>query len=160
MSARKELELVIQEEIEQEDIPFVGNAMASGDSEVDRETEEWIRSELEQGNQAAWCQVVVHAKFFYGPYPGEEVASGMDSLGGSSYASERELWRDLGPGMRENATREAVEGLLRTVHTPRRPTHGPTDRNWIRGLSGALARWLQRHPHWAVYADRWLEAHV
>lgn len=47
--------------LEPEDIPIEGNAMASGDSEVDRETETWIRDQLDRGNIAAWCVAIVRA---------------------------------------------------------------------------------------------------
>lgn len=42
-----------------EDIPIRGNAMASGDDDVDREVEDAIIADLANGNEWAWCTVEV-----------------------------------------------------------------------------------------------------
>ncbi len=158
MSARKELELLIEHHLEPEDIPFEGNVMASGNEAWDREQEQWVRDQLNSGNEAAWCQVRVIATFVLNP-TGEELSESFDSLGGCSYNSERELWLDLGPDMRENATQEALTQLLQYIHGPDGHRSAPHGATWLRAVHRALSRWLNRHPHWAVYADRWLEEH-
>lgn len=72
--------------LEPEDIPIEGNAMASGDSEVDRETETWIRNQLDRGNIAAWCVAIVRAWIEIDGVRFE----GSASLGCCSYESEAE----------------------------------------------------------------------
>src|SRR5687768_1674990 len=79
-------------EIEPEDIPIRGNAMASGDPAVDRKAEDWIRRQLNTGNQWAWCQVKVTAS------KGEH--QGCDYLGACSYKDTKGFlkgcyWRDM-----------------------------------------------------------------
>lgn len=66
-----------------EDIPYVGNCMASGDDAEDRKQEAWVREQLESGNEWAWCQVVVTASF--------AGVKGYDSLGCCSYLSESDF---------------------------------------------------------------------
>ncbi len=44
-----------------EDIPVRGNAMSSGDNELDREVEDAILARLAQGEEWAWCTVEVIA---------------------------------------------------------------------------------------------------
>ncbi len=53
----------------------------------DIETIKWISRQLDVGNDWAWCQVTVIAKF--------GSLTGRDSLGGCSYESERKF---CGPG--------------------------------------------------------------
>ena len=48
-------------EVHPEDIPVRGNAMVSGDDALDREVEDSILSDLEAGNEWAWCTVEVIA---------------------------------------------------------------------------------------------------
>ena len=63
-----------------EHTPIEGNAMASGDDEADREAEQWIHRQLDNGNDWAWCTVRVTAEF--------EGLLGDDYLGCCSYKSE------------------------------------------------------------------------
>lgn len=76
-----------------EDMPFVGNCMASGDDAVDREAEKWIRRQLDGGNDWAWCRVEVR-----GTWRGLEA---VDHLGGCSYKSAEDFqtpggyWDDM-----------------------------------------------------------------
>lgn len=66
-----------------EDMPFVGNCMASGDDEVDAEAEQWIRDQLDAGNEWAWCCVKVTATF--------KGLEATDYLGGCSYKGEADF---------------------------------------------------------------------
>jgi hypothetical protein len=60
--------------------PIEGNCSAI-DEETDRETEEWIRRQLDKGNQWAWCCVKVEA-YWCG-------FRGVTYLGCCSYLSEK-----------------------------------------------------------------------
>ena len=63
-----------------EHCPIEGNAMCSGDDSFDRQCEERIRADLEDGNEWAWCCVRVTAR-----YDGIASVVGQDYLGGCSY---------------------------------------------------------------------------
>jgi hypothetical protein len=82
----KESEVTFTLECEPEDLPVRGNAMASGNPDVDRETEQWIFAQLASGNDWAWCCVKVTAE-----WNGFE---GVDYLGTCSYRSEEEFRSD------------------------------------------------------------------
>jgi hypothetical protein len=69
-----------------EDISIEGNCMASGDDEVDATQEQWVRDQLDGGNEWAWCMVEVVAR-----WKGWE---GRDTLGGCSYLSREDFCRD------------------------------------------------------------------
>ncbi len=68
---------------EPEDISIEGNAMASGDDEADRAQEQWIRDQLDSGNEWAWCAVTVRAEW--------EGFHGEDHLGACSYKSAEDF---------------------------------------------------------------------
>jgi hypothetical protein len=65
--------------------PIHGNAMASGDPEVDHEAEQWIYAELARGNDWAWCEVRVTARW--------RMWVGADYLGACSYLNEEDFRR-------------------------------------------------------------------
>ena len=65
-----------------EEIPFVGNCCCIDDA-TDQRTEEWIRDQLERGNDWAWCQVTVTASW--------NGLEGHAYLGGCSYRSHEEF---------------------------------------------------------------------
>jgi len=65
---------------EPEEMDYVGNCMASGDQTIDRQAEQWIRDQLEAGNEWAWCCVTVTVSW--------EGFEASDHLGGCSYQSE------------------------------------------------------------------------
>ncbi len=71
----------------------------------DRETEEWIRSELASDNQWAWCVVTVTAK--WGGF------EGSDHLGGCSYKSEEDF-RQPG-GYFDDMVKAALETLNQSI---------------------------------------------
>lgn len=60
-----------------------GNAMASGDPKVDKETEDWIESQLKAGNEWAWCSVCVRVSW--------KSFEGTDYLGCCSYESQEDF---------------------------------------------------------------------
>lgn len=70
-------------EIEPEDVPVRGNAMASGDDDLDREVEDEILAKLDRGNLWAWCAVKVTASF--------DGFTGHDYLGGCSYNNVKDF---------------------------------------------------------------------
>ena len=71
---------------EPEDLIIEGNAMASGDDEIDREQEKWIHDQLDAGNEWAWCNVVVRVTY--------DGFHADDGLGSCSYLSEADFKRD------------------------------------------------------------------
>jgi len=89
-------------QIEPDTVPYVGHCSAV-DADTDRQAEDWIREQLEIGNGAAWCTVLVKAEAL-----GIE---GADSLGGCSYESEKQIEEDLIPEMKSNAYRDLVNRL-------------------------------------------------
>ena len=66
-----------------EDTSVRGNAMASGDDVADRECEDSILRDLENGNEWAWCIVKVTVAW--------KGWRGTDYLGACSYASEADF---------------------------------------------------------------------
>ena len=85
---------------EPEDIDFVGNCSAH-DPETDAKQEQWIREQLNSGNEWAWCYVRVTATY-YGLH-------GTDGLGGCSYENE-EAFRQPG-GYFDDMVTAALEEL-------------------------------------------------
>ncbi len=85
-------------------IQIEGNASAIGPVE-DAETNDWIRTELDSGNEHAWCDVVVTAT-----WRGFE---GVASMGCCSYPDRASIDRDLIPDMKH----EASIALAHAVHT-------------------------------------------
>jgi len=78
----KDVVFVLACEPEQE--PIEGNCSAR-DPDTDRATADWIRSELDHGNDWAWCCVTVTAVWQSAAGP---TWTGSDSLGCCSYRSE------------------------------------------------------------------------
>jgi len=70
-------------EVEQDDIPVRGNALASGDDMLDRETEAEIIRRLNQGDVWAWATVSVIASC--------EGFEARAVIGGCSYADEADF---------------------------------------------------------------------
>ncbi len=73
---------------EPEDIPVEGNAMASGDDAVDKEAEQWVNDQLANGNEWAWCHVILIAEW--------EGLEGRDTLGACSYKSREDFMQPGG----------------------------------------------------------------
>lgn len=87
---------------EQDDIPVRGNAMASGDDEVDRAEEDRILNELDDGNVWAWASVTLTCTF--GGF------EGFDSLGACSYRDEDDFKQP--GGYYEDMREQAFENLV------------------------------------------------
>jgi hypothetical protein len=83
-------------EVQYEDTPIRGNVMCSGDDDYDRECEDKVIADLIDGNVWAWCCVKCTAR-----YDGIDSVTGVDYLGGCSYASEEDFtapggyWDDM-----------------------------------------------------------------
>lgn len=103
----KESEVEFTLECLPEETPIEGNALVSGDDEQDRAHEQWVRDQLESGNEWAWCTVKVTARF--------NGFEGSDYLGCCSYLSERDFCEVDGyyPQMREEALSRLNEEIAR-----------------------------------------------
>lgn len=92
-------------EVEPCDMQLEGNLMVSGDDETDRAAEESVREQLRNGNDCAWCDVVVYARV-----GGHE---GFDSLGACSTESRDALDKLIKDHeMHENALDDLKKKLL------------------------------------------------
>jgi hypothetical protein len=105
-----------------EEIPIRGNAMASGDDNFDRETENQIIADYESGNEWAWCCVKMTATC--GGF------EGTDFLSGCNYANEEDF---RAGGYFEDMQQEAYADLLNTLTTTASRAQEATD------LIGALS---------------------
>lgn len=90
-------------EVEFDDIPVRGNALASGDDAADKECEDEILARLERDDVWAWCWVEVTAH--WGDHEGK------DSLGGISVRNEAEFNEVFLPNMKANALEFLNEAL-------------------------------------------------
>lgn len=81
---------------EPEELPYVGFCSRIN-AAIDRRAEQWIRQQLERGNEWAWCSVVVTAIW--------KGFTGSSLLGGCSYRSEAEFCRPGGyyPDLKNDA---------------------------------------------------------
>lgn len=85
--------------------PIKGNVLASGDDEEDRKEEERVQSELDSGNEWAWCIVRVTCR-----WRGFE---GTDTLGACSYADKRDFVNNS--SYYDDMRGEAYDAMLREV---------------------------------------------
>lgn len=110
MTLRKltEADVVFYLECEPEDIPVRGNCMASGDDAFDKECEDKILAELDDGNEWAWCCVKVTARLNQCPS-----LEGNAFLGGCSYESEEDFIKHS--GYYEDMKRQALADLQKQV---------------------------------------------
>jgi hypothetical protein len=90
---------------EPEAIPVRGNALASGDDEVDKQCEDKIIADLEAGNEWAWCTVIVEASW--------AGFTGWDSLGACS--SDNEAAFRVEGGYFRDMVRSAIDHLLARI---------------------------------------------
>ncbi len=93
-----------------EDAPVRGNALASGDDDLDREAENEILERLERGDVWAWAHVTVYASY--------EGLQGRDDLGACSYASEADFRTECGyfKQMVDSAIENLAEHMERLGH--------------------------------------------
>ena len=87
-----------------DDTPIEGNASAI-DPVTDRETEDWIRAELDSGNDWAWASVTVEARYPGLPFVGEV------HLGCCSYTSQSDF--EAPGGYYDDMKAEALADLMR-----------------------------------------------
>ena len=90
-----ESEVTFDLELEPEDIPLRGNAIASGDPDYDREYEAELQERLERGDESAWCCMVVTATWTSADgdeYVGRDHLGGVTLEGGSGRAVNRQAW--------------------------------------------------------------------
>ena len=80
-------EVTFDLEAEQDLLPVAGNALASGDDEVDSKYNAEILARLAQGDIWAWASVTVTAK--WGCFSGEAC------LGGCTYSGKEEFSQDV-----------------------------------------------------------------
>lgn len=87
------------------DIPIKGNAIASGNDAYDKEVETDLYRQLADGNDWAWCDVEVIARY--------KGMKGNDTLGACSYASEKDFIEanDYYPDMKERAYKELISEI-------------------------------------------------
>jgi len=92
---------------EQDDLPVRGNAMASGDDEVDKAYEDQILARLDHGDEWAWASVTVRAE--WNGFVGE------DHLGGCCYRDEADFTTPGGyyDDMKQEALRMLNEEVRR-----------------------------------------------
>lgn len=83
-----------------EDLQIEGNALASGNDEWDREQEQWIRDQLDGGNEWAWCCARVDVEW--------EGFKETEYLGACSYKSRADF---IACGERETMASEATARL-------------------------------------------------
>ena len=107
-----ESDVAFRVEILPEDTPVRGNAIASGDDELDRQVEDEILARLDACDLWAWCVVRVIASF--GPLEADAV------LGGCSYCDEAGFTEP--GGYFDDMKKEALADLQRQVERTR-PTH-------------------------------------
>ena len=91
-----------------EDTPVRGNALDSGDPAEDRKIEDEIISDLDNGNEWAWCCVRVRATW--------KGFTGEDYLGGCCYGSRAEF--EAGgylPDMKAQALADLNASVARTA---------------------------------------------
>lgn len=82
-------------ELEEEHIPIRGNAMASGDAELDRQVEDEIIADLNAGKLEAWCCAHVRAFLTFSGTERAFVSDGDAYRGACSYRTENELWESM-----------------------------------------------------------------
>ena len=91
-------------EVDFDDMPVRGNAMASGDAAADKEVEDEILRRLDRGDVWAWASVQVVAEC--------QGFRGTDSLGGCSYKDEEDFKTG---GYYKDMRREALADLKKTL---------------------------------------------
>lgn len=83
------MKVTYEVELQPEDMPVRGNAIASDDEAFDKEVEDKILARLDRGEIEAWCLAVVTARVEIDGF----VFAGVATLGGCSYESEEAVKR-------------------------------------------------------------------
>lgn len=118
-------------EIEPEEAPIKGHAVASGDDAYDAKVEKSILKQLARGNVWAWCCVQVIASVEIDG----ETFSGSDMLGCCSYKSEAAFKRD---GYFKDMKRNALGDLIGALERAKRV--GGAASRAVDALSAQFAR--------------------
>ncbi len=90
--------------IEVDATPLVGNVLASGDDDKDRQAVEYVRAQLDVGNTWAWAYVEVEAS--WAGFDGMDCQGGVSTSHGKAFADD-----DDG-----DMVRAAVEDLLNQIN--------------------------------------------
>ncbi len=122
------------------------------DNEAIRTVREWMR----EGVESAWCMAFVTAGFEFELDEGETVKfDGGDSVGGMSWESEKQLWKDNLEDMKISALADLFAKIRLTITEGFRPmriaavaTQNDRDR-----LAVALDWMLENEG--AIIADKW-----
>lgn len=99
-------QVVYEIEAEFDYIPIRGNALVSGDDELDRKVEDELIERVGNGDVWAWASVKVTASI-----PGIDL-EGVDYLGGCSYRDEEDFKQD---GYYEDMKAQALEDLEKQI---------------------------------------------
>ena len=95
-----EKEVIFTITIEAESLHIEGNYLASGDPVADKESSDYIRAQLDEGNDWAWCAITVTADW--------DGHKGTSHVGACSYPSKAEFLKD---GYYHDLKMEALENL-------------------------------------------------
>lgn len=112
MRAIREDEVTFTLTAEDEDIPVRGNAMASGDPDLDKRVEDGIIERLDGGDIWAWCYVRVTARL---TLPDGSWFEGTDGLGGCSYHDQSDFMES--GGYYDDMKTRALEDLQEKIET-------------------------------------------
>lgn len=93
------------------DVPVRGNAMASGDDDFDRKTENNILRRVNLGHTWAWCDVTVTVE--YGGF------SGQDTMGCCSYQNKQDFLNVEKNGYLPDMIQQAIDELINNVYNAR-----------------------------------------
>mgnify|MGYP001563592919 FL=1 len=149
-------------QLDVDDVPVRGNAIASEDDAYDREVEAEILERLDRGDVSAWAQVEVRAELRFDV--GEEVFHGIGSayLGGCSYSSEEELWGSIliDYDLREEARADAADdcrrqlttaGLRRRFERDLKKLERDETYTWLLERQARATAALVTNPEWAAW---------
>jgi len=96
-----ENEVTFTVEFYPDDTTLAGNVLASGDANLDLEAEELVANEIEAGNDFAWCQIVVTAK--WRRFVGTDTLCGVSVLNHYCEDPEASILADYVPEIKEIA---------------------------------------------------------
>lgn len=103
-------EVVFTVEAAHGNLILLGNALASGDDEQDKAAEDEIIRRLNDGDVWAWAAVLVTATL---TLPNGKTIAGHASLGGCSYADEKDFCQP--GGYFDDMKAEALDDLQQTL---------------------------------------------
>lgn len=148
-------------QLDVDEVPVRGNAIAPGDDAYDREVEDEILERLNRGDISAWAVADVWAVFTFDVEDDVFHSRGRTSLGALSYPSENELWASvlIDNDMRAEAREQAAIDLRRQLTTAglhRRFEHAlkKLERDetytWLLERQARATSLLATNPEWAA----------